>query len=275
MRKAQHRIRTKRDLVRLQAWMTEAITTPAGTHPARLAREAARYLTPSETMTARERLEIYINDFWPRCLESLAEDFPGLQKILGEERFETWMEKYLAAYPTPSFTLLELGKNLAAFMRKHYKGRTKGPVLDMIRYEWAQMASFAGGAETPYDPAKLTEAQKARMPKTSLHLQPHIQLIELSYDIPEWITHRKGRTFLKRKTCVITYREHGEIRSDLLDAPMFYLLKAFEAGKTLEKSIDHMMARSDREGRERAEKKLRRWIEKCVQKEWLYTNGNS
>src|SRR5256884_515583 len=115
----------------------------------RMRRYAARYIKPNDRLTSFERLEIYNRQYWFRVLGSMAEDFPGLRKILGERRFDDMCRAYLTECPSRSFTLRNLGSRLEAWLR-HNPQWVRGKevlALDMVRLEWADIEAFDGEAE--------------------------------------------------------------------------------------------------------------------------------
>ena len=70
---------------------------------------AARYIKPNDRLSSFDRLEIYNRQYWFRVLGGMAEDFPGLRAVLGEQRFESMCKAYLTECPSRSFTLRNLG----------------------------------------------------------------------------------------------------------------------------------------------------------------------
>src|SRR5207253_5206154 len=85
----------------------------------RMRRYAARFIKPNDRLTSFERLEIYNRQYWWRLMSSLAEDFPGLQAILGNRRFEPLCKAYLTDRPSRSFTLRNLGRDLEPWLKKN------------------------------------------------------------------------------------------------------------------------------------------------------------
>src|SRR5579883_1930543 len=103
-------------------------------------KEAAEFIKPNDRLTSFERLELYNRQYWFRILGALAEDFSGLQAIIGERRFYEMSKAYLTACPSESFTLRNLGSRLEAWLRKNPKwlAPQKELALDMARLEWAE-----------------------------------------------------------------------------------------------------------------------------------------
>ena len=78
---------------------------------------AEEIVKPNDRLTSVERLEIYNRVYWFRLLSSLADDFPGLRAVVGQEKFDAILHGYLTELPSVSFTLRDLGSRLEAWLR--------------------------------------------------------------------------------------------------------------------------------------------------------------
>jgi hypothetical protein len=135
-------------------------------------RTAAALITPSATMAPVERLELYHRQYWYRLLDSIAEDFPALRRLLGDIPFWRLMEAYLEAAPPRSFTLRHLGAGLADFIAQQAETIPDAvQAEDLARLEYALCASFEAGESAPVEPSDLGQLEIA--------LQPHVLLLAL------------------------------------------------------------------------------------------------
>jgi hypothetical protein len=140
---------------------------------------AASFIAPNSRLSAFERLEIYNRQYWLRVLGALAEDFRALRAVLGAPAFDALSIAYLTVHPSRSFTLRNLGSRLPEWLASHaqFAGRRHRLALDVARIEWAFVEAFDSASRTP-----LTADQVATLDAGSrLALQPHLQLIALSY----------------------------------------------------------------------------------------------
>jgi hypothetical protein len=140
---------------------------------------AESFIAPNSRLTAFERLEIYNRQYWFRVLGALAEDFAGLCAVLGARAFEKLSIAYLAAHPSRSFTLRNLGSKLPEWLAANprFAGRRHRLAIDVARIEWAFVEAFDNAEYTP-----LTLDQVATLDAGSrLGLQPHLRLITLEY----------------------------------------------------------------------------------------------
>ncbi len=137
------------------------------------------FIAPNSRLSAFERLEIYNRQYWFRVLSALIEDFPALRAVVGAHRFEALSIAYLTAHPSRSFSIRNLGSRLVEWLAAHpqFAGRRHALAVDIARIEWALVEAFDNAEYAP-----LTLDQVATLDAGSLlSLQPHVQLLALSY----------------------------------------------------------------------------------------------
>jgi len=140
---------------------------------------AASFVAPNSRLTPFERLEIYNRQYWYRVLGALEEDFPALRAVIGSSAFAALSVAYLAAHPSRSFTLRNLGSRLVEWLAAHpqFAGRRHALAGDVARVEWAFVESFDSAEREP-----LTNEQIGTLDADSrLALQPHVRLLALNY----------------------------------------------------------------------------------------------
>jgi hypothetical protein len=142
---------------------------------------AESYIAPNSQLSSFERLEIYNRQYWFRLISVVSEDFPTLNAVLGQRRFDALILAYLAENPSTSWTLRDLGARLPAFLESHpeFGGRRHRLAVDIARLEWAYVEAFDGGRRPPLT----TEDVGAVGPDSRISLQPHLQLLSLSYPV--------------------------------------------------------------------------------------------
>lgn len=140
-------------------------------------------IRPSPTLIPAECLELYHRQYWFRLLDSVAEDFPALRRLLGDESFWDLIESYLLAHRSTSFTLRHLGRHMPSFVESHLADATlRRRARDIAAIEWSLMESF--------------EAAEAEVPSPDdvaggfFTLQAHVRLLELETNSIDWIDNR-------------------------------------------------------------------------------------
>ncbi|MGC8553644.1 MAG: putative DNA-binding domain-containing protein [Phycisphaerae bacterium] len=192
--KPPRRVASQRDLLELQRSMLAAVCRPLTPRfhmqqhwvdGSPMKAYAGKFMKPNDRLTSFERLEIYNRQYWFRLLDCLYEDFPGLQAILGEQKFNALCRAYLTRYPSNSFMLRNLGDRLEQFVLKepHWLGRHQRLGSDMIRFEWGQIVAFDEPAIEPISAQDIAGANPAKL---RMSLQPYVVLLELAYPLDEF-----------------------------------------------------------------------------------------
>ena len=262
-------------LVELERRMASAVMRPLTTRygmqkktvdGGAMSSEAAAFIKPNNRLSSFERLEIYNRQYWFRVLSALAEDFPGLEALVGKRQFEALAQAYLTENPSRSFTLRNLGSNLENWLRANpqWAAQSYALAIDVVRLEWAYVEAFDNG-EVP----ALTLADIAELgPDSTIALQPHVRLLRLSYAVDDFIidVHRRqalasvasnavtkigGGTrkrrpgsFPPQEICLAVHRFDHLVYYKRLQPEAFCLLESFDRGLSLGAGLDKAFERS-------------------------------
>ena len=146
---------------------------------------ANSYIKPNDRLSSFDRLEIYNRQYWFRVIGAVSEDFPAIAAVLGAKKFDTMVLAYLRENPSTSFTLRNLGSKLPKWLEAHpeFSPRRHKLLLDIARLEWAYVEAFDGADLPPLTAADFGDLGGA----SKLHLQPHLQLLDLHYPVDELV----------------------------------------------------------------------------------------
>ena len=219
---------------------------------------AASYISPNDRLSSFERLEIYNRQYWFRLISAVSEDFPTLNALLGAERFDPLILAYLNENPSTSWTLRDLGSKLPSFLEANPEltGRRHRLAVDVARLEWAYVDAFDQKHRTPLT----TEEAQAIGSESHLSLQPHLQLLELSYPVDSLVlafkkrapeaeivssaaSQRESQTRLKLPTMkqervwLAVHRFDDSVYYRRVDRETFLLLSALRSGATVSKAV--------------------------------------
>lgn len=172
----------------------------AAPHAATFLATAERLIRPSPTLHPAECLELYHRQYWFRLLDSLAEDFPGLRRLVGPELFWAVLEDYLLAHPSTHYTLRQLGRGLPGFLERRIADPAlRRQAVAVARVEWALMAAF----EAPDQPVAAPD-YLARGP---IALQAHVHLLLLDFDASLWLSGQAPcRAYGRRRFAAAVWR---------------------------------------------------------------------
>lgn len=224
---------------------------------------AAAFIKPNDRLTSFERLEIYNRQYWLRIKDCFYEDYPGLRAMLGERRFEGMACAYLAQHPSQSFTLRNLGRRLVEFLEAEPRwiASSPRPALEMARLEWAHIEAFDNEARPPLEMDSLLDADPAQI---RLQLQPHLTLLQLGYELDEFLIQAKHggglraeasnaielhrarklsrlKRRLRPKAIFLAVHRHNDtVYYKRLQPGQFRLLSAFQAKATLAEACDEL-----------------------------------
>jgi putative DNA-binding protein len=253
---------------------------------------AEEIVKPNDRLTSVERLEIYNRVYWFRLLSSLADDFPGLREVIGQEAFDKVLLGYLTEMPSVSYTLRDLGSRLEAWLREHPEliSSNERMALDMVRLEWADIEAF-DAAEYPI----LSQAELAGLGEDPVfHLQPYLQLLDLAYPVDQLLLKlreteepetdissnvvmmdhsdsapRKRLPLPKiKKVFLAVHRQENIVYFKRLKPEGFALLRAIQEGQSLSQAIETSVNWSGKK-LERVMEQLHDWFANWSQLGWF------
>jgi len=257
-----------------------------------LENKATEFVLANKTLSSFERLEIYNQQYWYRILDCFGDDFPGLKAVLGERRFSKLAKEYLSAHPSRSFSLRNLGENLAPFLetRADLVDPDSQLCLEMARFEWSRIVAFDEGSRTPIDQEYLKNTPPDKL---TFSLQPYITLLELNYALDEYTTilnrHQRDRSEAggskpdeKRSTRkapwpvqeelnVVVHRHENTVYLKRVDRPAFLILSALASGQTLTDAVADAVFKLEEAGMEYAnlETEIQNWFALWMRLGWL------
>ncbi|MGB0124286.1 MAG: DNA-binding domain-containing protein [Silvibacterium sp.] len=234
---------------------------------------AASYIAPNARLSSFERLEIYNRQYWFRLISAVSEDFPTLNALLGPKRFDSLILGYLADNPSTSWTLRDLGAKLPAFLERHPKftGRRHPLAVDVARLEWAYVDAFDRKHRTPL----ATEEAQRIGPESKLSLQPHLQLLELSYPVDSLVLAVKKHTpeteivsnaanrrvaqtrpklpaMRQERVWLAVHRFEDSVYYRRVDRETFLLLSALRSGASVSEAVTLAFEKTKLNGEEQA-----------------------
>lgn len=142
----------------MSAAMPEDATVNAVTGGEAMTTEVATVITASTRQHPAQRLAVYRRGYRLRLLECLRGSFPALCHLLGQDLFDAFADDYLAACPSRSYTLFQLGEHFADHLQRTRPDRDRLPaeretwvdlMVDLARFERVFAEVYHGpGTET-------------------------------------------------------------------------------------------------------------------------------
>ncbi|MEK7953067.1 DNA-binding domain-containing protein [Luteolibacter soli] len=190
--------------------------------------KADELMKAGENLSSAERLELYHRQYWFRVLDSVADDFPVLRRMAGEETFWSLLEGYLQAFPSESYTLRHLGRAVARFV-SGWEG------IDAMRRRWfTAVAELEYAAMETFEAAEREPLPPERIASEVLELQPHVRLLEMPVPADLCYAWESFEPCEEEVTRVAVWRGPKGAHMQRLDAVEFVLLGRLKEGRSLE-----------------------------------------
>jgi len=143
------------------------------------------------SISSPARLSIYGNNTVLGLADVLANAYPVIKRIVGEEFFKTLARHYLKAHPQPAGNRHLFGGDLAVFLKGFAPAATLPYLSDISALEWAHFQSGIADEGETLDFNVLTTAMSAD-PAFVLALHPSVHVIAQSYNALDiWQEHQK------------------------------------------------------------------------------------
>jgi hypothetical protein len=268
----------------LQAFMEGALqrTMPLA-ECADLATMTARAIAGNARLSPVEQLDIYREQFWLRHVDSLREDFPTLLHLLGNEAFADLARAYVLAHPPASFTLRDLGVELAAFVAKTAPWKDDAVLAEAARLEWAFIEAFDAPDALPLDPSTLANASEDAWGNARIRFQPAMQRLSLAYPVHELRAKaRAGESFDRPaagRVHVVVYRaglghegstaDKGTLQYIEVEPTAFELLEALGRGEPLAAACEGVAEGAGVDGPGDMETRVSAWFQQWAAFGWV------
>ena len=199
--------------------------------------------------TALRRLAIYRGNLHANRAQALANAFPVVAKIVGEEFFDGLAREYGRRHPSTSGDLNEYGERFAAFLAGFAPAQELPYLTHVARLEWCVHRAHYAADHAPLESSRLAALPEARQATLRLALNPAAAMLASDYPIARiWEIHRPeyGGEFTVDLTpahhFALVYRPEYTVRVAAISAGEFAFLHASGEGEQLGPALDAALA---------------------------------
>jgi hypothetical protein len=258
-------------LAQTQQLLWTLITAPEGAASG-LARLPAAELTVAQglvrgdrRLSAVERLDVYADMYFYRIRDCLAEDFPAVRGVIGQETFHNVITDYLIVHPPSHFSLRNAGRYLPGFLCNHDVSQHWPFLRDLALLEWSIIEAFDAPDATPLDGAALRDLPAERWPELRLELTPSLQILHVGWPVHDvWLQAQHGESIsapTPQPTTLRVWRQTLRVFHRVMDDVEAAALNAVTCGAPFTQVCDEIVARAgDADGVERAYAVLATWM---------------
>ncbi|WP_168190303.1 DNA-binding domain-containing protein [Luteithermobacter gelatinilyticus] len=208
----------------------------------------ARYVKGAKA-EAGERVQIHQNNVLLSLKAALADNFPVVHKLVGDDFFQALSGEYIRKFPPQSPVLAEYGANFPTFLTT-FRGAKDHPYLaDMARFERGIIRAARARDAIPLDPAGIEGEGFAHLEEMVLHFLPSVELFESPYPILEiWRSNQPDYAGNDRISLdqggsrLAVYRPHLEVLFLRLEAANFDFIRLLKKPKPLGQAVRDILA---------------------------------
>lgn len=204
------------------------------------------------------RFAVYRNNMRASLARALADSFPVVQQLVGEEFFRAMALAFIQASPPRSPVLLEYGSGFADFVASFEPAASLPYLADVARLEHRRVQSFHAADAQPLQAQhfQASLAQADRLPGLRLQLHPSVFLLRSQFAVASlWQLHQAEQDSSRDEGLaaldlsvgedLAVSRPGFEVRVQVLPPGAFECLVALQQGAALG---DALVAGSDKAG---------------------------
>lgn len=266
------------ELVALQGFLSGALrgqeeiaSTPE------VATRAREFVAGNDRVPPEEQADIYRSQFWLRHHEALAEDYPGLIKLIGADTFEALARAYLEAHPPRTPSLRDLAADLQAFAARWdgFPEDLRAPALELLRYEQALLDLFDAAEPPPLDPRKLQGMPEDAWETARIVVSPLLMRLRFDHPVHRYLIEARDSEDAspapppREPVLLALYRQDFVTRFEDLDPAAFALLDALAEGQPLVAACDKVAASLPAAEAEALGPKVGEWFQRWTMLRWI------
>lgn len=141
----------------------------------------------------RTRFAVYRNNVAVSLIDALADTFPVVQELVGEEFFRAMARVFVQAHPPRSRVMAYYGETFADFVASFAPAAAVPYLADVARLEMARVRAYHAADVAPLDPEALhgALADPQQLMRLRLVLHPGVQVIGSSFAVFSlWAAHQ-------------------------------------------------------------------------------------
>ncbi|WP_229455379.1 DUF692 family multinuclear iron-containing protein [Massilia sp. KIM] len=199
------------------------------------------------------RLAVYRGNLAANWRRALANAYPVIEQLVGEEGFGALAHAYGKAHPSQDPDLNRFGAQLSTFLAGFAPARELPYLADMARLEWALHLAWMAGDAGPLAFAALAGMDPARLAAARLSLHPSCALLSSPWQVARlWRAHREEDvdfpTDIAGGAQALVIRRRWTLEVLELSAPEHAALQAIAQGAELAQAFDAALARAEADG---------------------------
>lgn len=133
--------------------------------------------------TPESRLKVYRNNTFSNLRAALADVYPVILRLVGEDFFKHAATHFIRAHPSTSGDLNDYGGGFGEFLAAFPPAAELPYLCDVARLEWAREKAYYAPDHAPFDLARLTTVPGERYGDMHFRLHPAASLLASPYPL--------------------------------------------------------------------------------------------
>lgn len=147
----------------------------------------------TERVSATTRLSIYSEAYRLRLIDALADNYPALHGLLGDEAFDRLARAYITGHPSQQPSIRWFGDRVAEFLRATPPYRDRPELSDLARFEWTLREVFDAQDSDVLAIEDISALPAESWPGMRIRLHPSVRRIDLHWNAPAmWTAADRG-----------------------------------------------------------------------------------
>jgi hypothetical protein len=237
-------------LAMVQQWMQSMLMGNGAEMPGNERPLINDIVNASSRLSAARHFNIYQGSYIARLRECMRTQFATLAYALGTELFDAFTDQYLATYPSGSYTLNELGKRFASFLRE-----TRPDAGQEHKEDWPdfmiELAEFEFSVSLIFDEAANENSVIADNATADelLVLSPVFHLFKHSYPVTAYYLDYANKKepelpFARQSYCVVT-RQNYRLGLFVIKPAQHYFLSLLQKGVAIPLALREVAGKYD------------------------------
>lgn len=207
---------------------------------------------PQLTEPPVARFNVYRNNSAVSLTEAMADSFPVVRDLVGEEFFTAMAQAYVADNAPASPVLIHYGGDFPAFIDGFEPARSLPFLGDVARVEWAWVQAYHAADNDSVSADALQAINPEQLDDARLNLHPSAMLLQSRFPaISIWSAHQlddagERQQMLDRIAasdtaageCGLIVRPEFEVNVQLVEPAILRLLQSFKSGATLAEAAE-------------------------------------
>lgn len=186
------------------------------------------------------RFAVYRNNVMVSLIDALADTYPVLQALLGEEFFRAMARVFAQAKPPRSPVMAYYGGDFAEFVATFAPAASVPYLADVARLEMARVLAYHAADVAPVQRSAVEAvlADPEQLLSLRLGLHPSLQVVASDYSVFSiWAAHQHDRCMAvldpDLAQTVLVYRNQLEVDTREISPALAAFVRALQSGQTL------------------------------------------